>query len=147
MMDSALSQVQQCNCVSLRKASRRISLYYDACLAPENLRATQFSMLAALAQKGELSVNGLAAVLDMDRSTAGQNVKLLERDGLMAVVRSALDGRARVIALTEAGRAKLAAALPLWQKAQDGFEQLNGPAETAAMRAMLQAMKITPAAA
>lgn len=139
---AGLSAVQNCNCVSLRRASRRISLYYDASLAPVDLRATQFSMLAALAHKGPLSVNGLASLLDMDRSTAGQNVKLLERDGLMAAVRSPTDGRSRVLHLTAAGQAKLSAALPLWQEAQQRFETLNGAAESAVMRALLTGLRM-----
>ncbi len=137
-----LPAVEHCNCISLRRASRRLSLYYDACLAPAGLRATQFSMLAILAQRGPLRVNALASLLDMDRSTAGQNVKLLERDGLMALLRSPTDGRSREVQLTAAGRAKLAAALPLWNEAQHSFEALNGEADAASLRASLQGLRI-----
>lgn len=140
--DAALSPVADCNCVSLRRASRRISLYYDACLAPVGLRATQFAMLAALARSEPLSVHGLAALLDMDRSTAGQNIKVLERDALIETIRSPQDGRARLIRLTAPGQARLEAATPLWRKAQADFEQLNTGSQAAAMRALLAGLKI-----
>lgn len=140
--ETSVQQIAHCNCVSLRRAARRISLFYDACLAPVELRATQFSMLAALADGKSLTVNGLAATLDLDRSTAGQNVKLLERDGLMEVVPCDQDRRARVICLTPSGRAKLRAAAPIWQKAQEDFEALNGASVASALRAMLSAIKV-----
>jgi hypothetical protein len=35
-----------CTCGSLRKASRRISQFYDAALAPVGIKSTQFSILA-----------------------------------------------------------------------------------------------------
>ncbi|WP_343615810.1 MarR family winged helix-turn-helix transcriptional regulator [Novosphingobium sp.] len=140
--EAMLPAVGQCHCISLRKAARRISLYYDSCLAPVGLRATQFSMLAALASGKPLSVNALAAMLDLDRSTAGQNIKLLERDGLMDIIPSEQDRRARIIRLTAAGRARLAAAMPLWQRAQQAFEVLNGADEAAAMREMLKDMEV-----
>lgn len=137
--------VEHCNCVSLRRASRRISLFYDACLAPAGLRATQFAMLAVLAQAGELSVQALGHRLDMDRSTAGQTVKLLERDGLLALMRSGSDGRSRLIRLTPLGRERLALALPLWQQAQSRIEADNDAKAMAVLRGMLAALKVPDA--
>lgn len=145
MDGTATLLVEDCNCVSLRKASRRISLYYDTCLAPAGLRATQFSILAVMAGKEALSVNALASALDMDRSTAGQNLKVLQREGLMEIVRDPADGRSRLMRLTPAGQEKLARAMPLWQSAQREFERLNGKGEAATMRAMLKGIEL-PAA-
>jgi DNA-binding MarR family transcriptional regulator len=146
-MTTPRHSVEHCNCVSLRRASRRISLFYDACLAPSGLRATQFAMLAALSRAGELSVQALGQMLDMDRSTAGQTVKLLERDGLLALARSGSDGRSRLIRLTAQGQERLALALPLWQQAQSRIEADNGADTMAMLRSMLAALKVPDATA
>ncbi|QUT06310.1 winged helix-turn-helix transcriptional regulator [Sphingobium phenoxybenzoativorans] len=145
MMDSGSPMAfMACNCIALRRAARRISNYYDACLAPLGLRATQFSMLALLGAQGAMPVNGLARALDLDRSTAGQNLRPLERDGLVDMGRSETDGRARVVRLTPAGEARLAEASVRWRRAQAAFEAANGAEEASAMRAMLAALDMPP---
>lgn len=131
-----------CNCMALRRASRRVSLYYDACLAGTGLRATQFAILAAIRERGEMSVNGLADALDMDRSTAGQNLRPLEREKLVEMARSEADGRARIVRLTPLGAARLGEALPRWRRAQRQFEAENGADVAAALRGTLQDLRI-----
>jgi len=44
--------LEDCNCMSLRRAARGVSNLYDAMLSPSGLRATQYSILAALKQLG-----------------------------------------------------------------------------------------------
>ena len=56
--------IEDCNCMSLRKAARRISNFYDAMLSPTGLRATQYSILALLNELGAVSINDLACRLD-----------------------------------------------------------------------------------
>ena len=43
-----------CTCGSLRKASRRVSQFYDTALAPIGIKSTQFSILAEV-DRGERS--------------------------------------------------------------------------------------------
>jgi DNA-binding MarR family transcriptional regulator len=50
----------------------------------------------------------------------------------------AVHRRNRLIALTKAGRAKLAESEPLWQRAQDGFEAAFGAAKSATLRKALE---------
>ena len=57
----------------------------------------------------------LAAFLAMDRTTLTAALKALERRGLVRVAADPVDRRARLLALTEAGRAALAAAVPIWR--------------------------------
>jgi DNA-binding MarR family transcriptional regulator len=116
--------------MTLRRASRRLSLYYDTCLAPTGLRATQFSILATIHANPALTVQGLAETLDLDRSTAGQNLQPLIRDGLVEAAPSQQDRRARTLSLTMAGAQALAVAQPLWREAQAAFETVNGPKVT-----------------
>ncbi len=69
----------RCNCTALRKASRRMSQFYDAALAPSGLRSTQFSILADLARRGDTppTIRELSETLVLDQSTIGQNLRPL----------------------------------------------------------------------
>src|SRR5262245_59236649 len=98
---------EQCNCMALRRASRRITNFYDSLLAPIGLRTTQFSILALLDKYGGVSVNSLAGHLDLDRTTMGKNLRPLERMRYVKVAPSPTDGRSRTITLTNSGRAAL----------------------------------------
>jgi hypothetical protein len=74
-----------CNCSALRQAARHVTRFYDAFLSPAGLRATQFSILAKLRQRGPLTITSLAAEMVMDRTTLGRNIRPLQRRGLAAI--------------------------------------------------------------
>src|SRR5215472_8085205 len=95
--------VQECNCLAVRSAARHMTQFYDQLLAPTGLRATQFSILAALRETAPLTINGLAKVMVMDRTTLGRNVLPLERDGLIRIEPIASNRRAKALRLTDAG--------------------------------------------
>jgi DNA-binding MarR family transcriptional regulator len=133
--------IDQCNCMALRRAARRISQAYDEALAASGLRATQFAILAMLRESGGLSVNALAGRMDLDRTTMGKNLRPLERDRLIAVRVSEQDRRSRSIALTPAGEAALAKAFPLWVEAQARFEAENGRRPSRALRETLAELR------
>lgn len=134
-----------CNFATLRMASRRVTHFYDCRLAAAGLRSTQFSILALLADRPAVTINALAASLDLERSTAGQNLKVLERDGLIETGLAERDRRLRVIRLTAAGSAKVVQATPLWRDAQKEFERLNGEDVAAGLRRALVALEIPSA--
>jgi len=134
--------VKDCNCVALRRAARRISNFYDGELAPSGLRATQFAILALLNEMEQASVNSVAEKLELDRTTAGKNLRPLEKAGLISVSASKSDARRHVIGLTKTGQAALKQALPLWRKAQSRFETANGAGKAQQLRAMLRDLKI-----
>jgi len=142
MEQAAKLGVRECNCSALRRAARRISNFYDSELAPSGLRATQFAILALVNELGEASVNTVAEKLDLDRTTAGKNLRPLEKAGLISVGASKSDARQHAINLTKAGQAVLKQAVPLWRRAQSRFEAANGMARAAQLRAMLRDLKI-----
>jgi DNA-binding MarR family transcriptional regulator len=131
-----------CNCAALRKASRRMSQFYDSALAPTGLKSTQFAMLAEIERRAEAppTIRDLAEKLVMDQSTIGQNLRPLEREGLISLVTDASDRRSRRVKLTKTGRSKLAAALPLWRVAQERFESGFGKRAAAELRSVLGAI-------
>src|SRR5437870_3246305 len=74
-----------CNCLAVRQAARQVTQFYDRHLALEGLRATQYAILAKLARLGPLSINELAAMMVMDRTTMGRALRPLDRDKLVAI--------------------------------------------------------------
>jgi DNA-binding MarR family transcriptional regulator len=130
-------QAGRCNGTAMRRAMRRVSQIYDAALAPCGLRSTQRSILVSIARAGRPAMGELAASLVLDRSALAHNLKPLEREGLVEVVADERDKRSRLVALTAAGRAKLAQSLPLWEEAQRRFERAFGEERAKALRATL----------
>lgn len=129
-----------CHCLALRQASRTITNAYDTALAPTGLRVTQFSILLTLSARSPMTVNELASALVLDRTTLTRNLKPLERDELLSTGPGEHDQRERLIALTDAGRAKLAEAMPPWRDAQKAFEQQIGKMKTTELRALLRSV-------
>ncbi|MFD0526761.1 MarR family winged helix-turn-helix transcriptional regulator [Kitasatospora arboriphila] len=89
---------------------------------------------------GETTITGLAETIAMDRTTLASNLKPLAREGLVTVEASPTDRRARIAAITDDGRARLATAVPLWQEVQSKFEAAFGAGEAAALRTSLDAV-------
>jgi DNA-binding MarR family transcriptional regulator len=115
-----------CTCARLRKLTRRMTRIYDAHLAAQAIKVTQYSLLANAAW-GERTLSEFAAELEMDRSTLSRNLAPLAAQGWVTISIGA-DPRSRSIRVTAAGRRKLKAALPLWRKAQCEVESLLGAA-------------------
>ena len=127
-----------CNCTSLRKATRRMSQLYDSALEPCGLRITQRAILNHIARSGTPPLGELAEALVMDRGALTHNLKPLQRDGLVEINVDPDDRRNRLIALTAAGRKKLAESEALWKRAQDGFEAAFGAPKSASLRKALE---------
>ena len=132
-----------CNCSALRQATRHVTRFYDAFLSPAGLRATQFSILAKLRQRGPLSITALAAVMVMDRTTLGRNIRPLQRKGLVAVASGRRDPRSKELHLTETGLERLRAADARWREAQQRFEALFGLERACALRQFLHIVSVT----
>ena len=127
-----------CNCLALRQATRHVTQFYDQCLTPAGVRATQYSILARLDRKGPLTINALAAELVMDRTTLGRNVRPLQRDGLVAIGPGETDRRKKELRLTPGGLSRFAAAQKEWTKAQADFERAFGVRRAKALRVLLE---------
>lgn len=97
-----------------------------------------FRLLRQIAGTRQTSISDLAAALGLDRSTLGRNLRVLEKQALVAMQAGA-DERTRRITLTAKGRATLNAALPLWRAAQDDFAELIGPDAVALAEQIAQA--------
>src|SRR5437879_12092957 len=70
-----------CACSALRHASRAVTQHYERHFRSSGLRATQFTVLATLAQTGPLSISELSAQLGLDRTTLSRTLRLIEEQG------------------------------------------------------------------
>ncbi len=109
-----------CMCASFRRAARVLTQYYDTALRPLGLRATQFTLLQALSQAGEVSQKTLGEILAIDSTTLTRTLAIMGRRGWVAS-RSGKDRRERWLSLSEAGRAEFKRARPHWERVQQGL--------------------------
>jgi DNA-binding MarR family transcriptional regulator len=117
-----------CLAGSLRAASRLATRRYDAELRETGLRITQVAILAQVKRGDAVTISELAAELSSERSVIARDVAVLERDGLLSVTINPKDRRARNVALTKVGRARLRSAGPAWRRAQQQMREVLGQA-------------------
>jgi DNA-binding MarR family transcriptional regulator len=127
---------KRCSCFLLRKLTRRVTQAYDAALAEAGLTITQYSLLAHLARGEGSSVSALAARTGMDRTTLIRNLKPLETAG-WARYGERRAGKPAAVELSPAGRARLRAAVPVWERAQGEFESLLGAKRVVSLHALI----------
>lgn len=132
-----LSNCDSCVCFAVRRAARTVTQYYDRCLRPSGLRATQFTLLVLLARSKGLSLNRAAERLGMERTTLTRNLRPLLAKRYVSV-RSGKDRRTRVLAVTQKGADALAAALPQWRRAQRLMTERLPPAALKTLAVMGQ---------
>ncbi|MBS0419974.1 MAG: MarR family transcriptional regulator [Proteobacteria bacterium] len=135
-----LTHLELCNCFAARQAARHLTKAYERHLAGADLTSAQFSILVALDEAGQMTMNELAKALVMDRTTLLRAIKPLQRDELLISRPSEDDVRRLVLSLSAAGVRRFKKALVLWSKAQQEFEATIGSAEAARMRRELLAL-------
>jgi DNA-binding MarR family transcriptional regulator len=113
-----------CLCLHAQRAARLLARRFDAAFRPLGLTSGQFSLMMSLNRPEPATLGAVSGRLGMDRTTRTAALKPLERRGLVAAA-PGKDRRSRGLLLTDAGRALLAAAVPIWR------------AEHAALDAML----------
>lgn len=117
-----LAETKGCHCLAARRRARALTRLYEQKLRPHGLRATQFSILAALALKGPTPMSELAEVLGLERTTLTRSAARLERNGWVAAAR-ATDARKHPLRLTSAGLRKLEQAFVAWKEVQERIER------------------------
>jgi DNA-binding MarR family transcriptional regulator len=128
--DECLEMGMTCAFHNLRRASRVVTQVFDSFFEDIGLKATQFTVLAALAYESSNrpTVSELAGVLVLEQSSLSRNLAVLERKGLIRLV-AGDDKRERIVALTRTGRVTLARAYPVWKQAQNAIAVAIDPKE------------------
>jgi len=86
---------------------------------------TQFTILVVIATAESITITRMAKQLVMDRTTLTRNLRPLEKQDFVEIIPGD-DLRTRYVTLSKMGRNILTDALPLWEKAQQRFEQSFG---------------------
>ena len=126
----------RCMCIDLRSAAHHLTQSYDEALAPAGLSVTQFSQLNLIRSMDAPTLSNLAQASQLERSTLGRNLKVLEKKGLIDT-KIGTDARTKTIHLSRKGRAAFQQAVPLWHAAQTQFLERLGPGGRAQLDDML----------
>jgi DNA-binding MarR family transcriptional regulator len=129
-----------CLCLHVQRAARALARRFDEALRPLGLTNGQFSLLMSLNRPDAPGMGEVAALLAMDRTTLTANLKPLAKRGLMKATVDRADKRSRRLTLTPAGRALLAAAVPIWRRTHAATERLLGRSSPEGLRAELRAL-------
>ena len=119
------SEARRCACATIRRTDRVLTQFYDEILAPSGLYITQFTTLATLSEAAPVTINRLAELLVMDRTTLTRNLEPLTKQHLVRI-EEGQDRRMRLVFLTQEGEQVLRRAWPLWQEAQAKIERALG---------------------
>jgi DNA-binding MarR family transcriptional regulator len=111
-----------CLCLHAQRAARSLARRFDTALRPTGLTNGQFSLLISLNRPVPPPMAPVARLLAMDRTTLTAALKPLQRRGFVDVQVDPADQRNRLLVLTDAGRALLTAAVPIWRATHLGVE-------------------------
>jgi len=139
-LDSTHFVRDTCLCLGAQRAARFLARRFDRALRPLGLTSGQFSLLNAVNQDTAPSMADVARLLCVDRTTLTAALKPLARRGLVEIGVDPADRRGRWLSLTEAGRASLDTAFPVWRKCHGEVEGALGGAAAARLRQELDAL-------
>jgi DNA-binding MarR family transcriptional regulator len=138
--ETTLEVRDHCLCLFTQRAARALARRFDEVLRPVGLTNGQFSLLMSLNRPAPPPMGPVAQLLAMDRTTLTAALKPLERRGLVRVEVDPKDRRSRLLALTDAGREVLAAAVPIWRETHRAIEAGLPGLNADALRASLGAL-------
>lgn len=129
-----------CLCLHVQRAARALARRYDEMLRPLGITNGQFSLMMSLNRPEPPAMGDVARLLAMDRTTLTAALKPLERRGVVKVCVGKEDRRSRVLSLTPSGRRLLAAALPIWERAQKAVGRRLAGSDPDRLRGDLRAL-------
>jgi DNA-binding MarR family transcriptional regulator len=114
-----------CLLMRTRRLSRILTRIYVEHLGAFGLSVSEYTLLAAIGANPGARATDLSSALDLEKSTLSRELKRLSEDDLIEV--TSAEGRAQALALTGAGAARLAEAMPAWEAAQAAAIAELGP--------------------
>jgi DNA-binding MarR family transcriptional regulator len=123
---AARENARSCLLFRVRALSRTLTALYEEELRPLGLKASQMSVMTAVAAKGEERLSTLADRIALEPSSLSRILDVMRRNGWVETVTDPDDERARLVRMTAAGNALYADACPLWRRAQTRARQLLG---------------------
>lgn len=139
-LTTTLEVRDRCLCLRVQRAARALARRFDHALKTFGLTNGQFSLMVALNRPEPPRIADLAPFLAMDRTTLTAALKPLVRRGLVETIADERDARSRRLLLTEAGRALLTQAVPVWRETHDQLDRDLGERNVARLRDDLAAL-------
>lgn len=116
-----------------------MAAFYDEAIAPVGVNIAQFSLMRTIARSAPVTLTELGRLTELDRSTIGRNVRVLEKMKLVALGRGK-DQREATVSLSDAGRKVLEDGAPLWDAAQKALDDRLGVEAMRNLRAALDSL-------
>lgn len=122
-----------CACSLTRRAARSVTQLYDLVMTPVKMKATQFVLLRAIAEAGQIAQWQLGRDLSIAVETLTRRLATMRRAGWVELCSSS-DRRERLYSITDTGRVQLEKGLPYFVRAQrrlqdqlgaDGWRQMQ----------------------
>src|SRR5581483_3399420 len=130
-----------CACSLTRRAARSVTQLYDVVLAPLGMKATQFVLLRAISEAGQIAQWQLSKDLSIAVETLTRRLATMRRAGWVEL-HSGTDRREHLYSATPLGRQQLENALPFWHRAQERLHEQLGDAAWKETQACLDRLAI-----
>ena len=114
---AASNIADNCFAFRARRLNRLISRIYDEALRPLGIKSAQLNLIVGIALRGAVKQAELGRLFDIEKSTLSRNLARMVKSGWVRSIDRG-DGRGQELSLTQAGKAVLLEALPVWQQAQ-----------------------------
>lgn len=130
-----------CACCLTRRAARSVTSLYDLVMAPSGLKATQFILLRAIADAGQIAQWQLGKNLSIAVETLTRRLASMRRVGWVEL-QSGVDKREHIYKITDLGRQQMEAAVPYWLRAQERLKEQLGDSEWEETRRCLDRLAV-----
>ena len=114
-----------CACATIRRTARALTQLYDLVLSPVGMNITQFTILSAIAENGEIAQWKLSQQYAFSPETLSRRLSAL-RMTRWVQMRAGSARRERLYSLTQLGKQKLEEAIPYWNRAQQRLRLASG---------------------
>lgn len=134
---STTSKPQGCTNFKLRQLMRFVARHYDAAMAQQGIKTTQYSLLSHVLKLGPIRPVDLARAMGLTPSTLTRNLQPMLAAGWL-VMDEGPDARSRLISITEPGRDKREEAQRSWKAAQLALNDILGVERVAALHVLAE---------
>lgn len=121
VMDGERLNTTVCMCSAIREMNRAVTQLYDFALARAGIKATQFMILNAISEAGEIAQCHFARQYAITVETLSRSFSKLRQKGLIVSRTGA--HLERIYRLTEQGESVLRKSRPYWSAAQTRLKQ------------------------
>lgn len=125
-----------CHCITMRRAATAITEFYDDAFQELGITTNQYSILINLYSLETATTSELAEKINLERSTLVRNLKPIMEKGWIEDL-SSEGARNRALTVSEAGKALIKQAKPIWRETQRKIKEYLGEENTERLMELL----------